>query len=40
MEKWDAPKMDNRMVNASKMDNRKFNAMGGVVRFIKAHITP
>ena len=29
--------MDNRMVNASEMD---FHAMRGVVRFIKAHITP
>ena len=33
--KCDAFEMENRMVNASEMD-----AMRGVVRFIKAHITP
>ena len=33
----DISEMDNRMVNASEMD---LHAMRGVVRFIKAHITP
>ena len=36
----DISEMDNRMVNVSEMDNRKFHAMRGVVRFIKAYITP
>ena len=35
-----ASEMDNRMVNTSEMDYRMVNAMRGVVRFIKAHITP
>ena len=38
--KCDASEIDNRMVNASEMDNRRFNGMRGVVRLIKAHITP
>ena len=35
-----ASEIDNRMVNTSEMDYRMVNAMRGVVRFIKAHITP
>ena len=35
-----ASEMDNRTVNTSEMDYRMVNAMRGVVRFIKAHITP
>ena len=37
---FDISEMYNRMFNASKMDNRRFHAMRGVVKFIKAHITP
>ena len=36
----DISEMDNEKCDASEMDNRRFNAMRGVVRFIKAHITP
>ena len=34
--KCDASETDNRMVNAFEMDNRRFNALRGVVRFIKS----
>ena len=37
--KYNASEMDNRMCNDSKMYNRRFNAIRGVVRFIKAQIT-
>jgi len=35
----DISEIDNRMVNTFEMDNRRFDAMRGVVRFIKAQIT-
>ena len=38
--KCNASKMNNRMCNKCEMDNGRFNAMKGVVRFIKAQITP
>ena len=36
----DISEMDNGMVNASELDNRRFYSMRGVVRFMKAHMTP
>ena len=38
---WDSDisGMDNEKCDASEMDNRRFNAMRGVVRFIKAQLT-
>ena len=39
--KWiDVAEMDNGSFNNSEMDDKWFNAIQGVVRFIKAHITP
>jgi len=42
MEIWvsDISEIDNGKCDTSEMDNRRFNPMRGVVRFIKAHITP
>jgi len=39
-EKFDASEMDNRMINASEMGDKWCNAIRGVVRLTKAHITP
>ena len=35
----DVAEMDNGRFNTSKMDDKWFNAIRGVVRFIKSHIT-
>jgi len=37
---FDVSKMDNGSCNASEMDNRRLNVKRGVVRFIKAQMTP